>query len=118
MADKEMLQQLIMNLSLNAIQAMESSPRSRERVLTVTIGAEDDRRGFLSIADSGPGIPEEIRHRIFDPFFTTRKEGTGLGLSTVQRIVEGLGGSLSMDTSDEGTVFTVFLALDSDGPRV
>ena len=118
MADKEMLQQLIMNLSLNAIQAMESSPRSRECVLTVTIGFEEDgERGFLSVADNGPGIPEEIRHRIFDPFFTTRKEGTGLGLSTVQRIVEGLGGSLSMDTSDEGTVFTVFLTLDRDGPR-
>jgi len=118
MADKEMLQQLIMNLSLNAIQAMESAPQSRERVLTVTIGVcEDDESGFLSVADSGPGIPEEIRHRIFDPFFTTRKEGTGLGLSTVQRIVEGLGGRLSMDTSGEGTVFMVSLALDSDRPR-
>ncbi|MCE5201106.1 MAG: HAMP domain-containing protein [Synergistaceae bacterium] len=119
MADKEMLQQLLMNLSLNAIQSMSSSDTGRARILRITSGYSEDnngesKMGFLSVEDSGPGIPAEIQHRIFDPFFTTRKEGTGLGLSTVQRIVEGLGGAMSLETSELGTGFKVFLPLDKE----
>jgi hypothetical protein len=64
-----------------------------------------------------PGIPEEIQHRIFDPFFTTRQDGTGLGLSIVQRIAEGFGGTVSMETSSEGTVFSVFIPLADEDSR-
>ena len=67
--------------------------------------------GVLSVSDSGPGIPVEIQHRVFDPFFTTRKEGTGLGLSIVQRIVDGMNGTLTMNSSETGTTFRVFLPL-------
>ena len=118
MADNEMLQQLLMNLSLNAMQAMSIAECGRRKILLITTGYSDHRhgtskRGLLTVRDSGPGIPSEIQHRIFDPFFTTRQDGTGLGLSIVQRILEGIGGSLSMDTSSSGTSFKIFLPLDT-----
>ncbi len=118
MADNEMLQQLLMNLSLNAIQAMSIAESGRRKILLITTGYSDNRhgtskRGLLTVRDSGPGIPSEIQHRIFDPFFTTRQDGTGLGLSIVQRILEGIDGSLSMDTSSSGTSFKIFLPLDT-----
>ena len=57
-----------------------------------------------------PGIPAEIQDRIFDPFFTTKQEGTGLGLATVHRIVEGHGGSLRVESaSDVGTSVRIWL---------
>jgi len=123
MADSEMLQQLIMNLSLNAMQAMSMAETAQEKVLIITTGYSKDesgavKKGLLRVTDTGPGIPFAIQHRIFDPFFTTRQDGTGLGLSIVQRITEGFGGSLSMETSSFGTVFNIFIPLDEHCCRV
>ena len=119
LADNEMLQHIIMNLSLNAIQSMSVSDPDKKRKLSISTGHTRDghgtkRIGFIRVSDTGPGIPAEIQHRIFDPFFTTRQDGTGLGLSIVQRIVDGLGGTLSMDTSPEGTNFNIFIPLAED----
>jgi signal transduction histidine kinase len=65
----------------------------------------------ISVRDTGPGIPDEIRDRIFDPFFTTRQSGSGIGLANVQKIVLAHGGSLSLQTSGHGSVFRVHLPL-------
>jgi signal transduction histidine kinase len=64
----------------------------------------------ISVADTGSGIPPELCDRIFDPFFTTKGEGTGLGLATVHRIVEGHGGTLRVEsTPGVGTTFRIHL---------
>ena len=121
LADNEMLQHIIMNLSLNAIQSMSSSwSKGDKKQLSIATGRSGvehgmiSRVGFIRVSDTGPGIPAEIQHRIFDPFFTTRQDGTGLGLSIVQRIVDGLGGTLSMDTSSQGTNFNIFIPIADD----
>ena len=56
----------------------------------------------VELTDSGPGVPEELRHRIFEPFFTTRAQGTGLGLALVKRIVESHAGSVEVAAAPEG----------------
>jgi CheY-like chemotaxis protein len=113
-----------MNLCTNAYQAMRASGGA----LSVSMDdvALSEERRFLAailrpgryvrieIADTGPGIPQEIRDRIFEPYFTTKKmgEGTGLGLSVSLGIVERHGGAIDVEsTPGGGTVFTVFLPL-------
>ena len=69
----------------------------------------------IAVADSGPGIPVEIRDRIFDPFFTTRESGSGIGLANVQKIIHAHGGSLSLESSELGSVFRLHLPLAAEG---
>ncbi len=110
--DRAQLQQVLLNLTINAIQAIRSRERGqpahiwitaslvRARALSSTIKsdrpAEDQRRVRLAIRDDGPGVPEGARARLFDPFFTTKQpgEGTGLGLSVSFGIVAAHGGHL------------------------
>jgi signal transduction histidine kinase len=95
-ADQEMLRRCILNLSLNAIDAM---PRGGQLVITSYSGPH----GFeLEVADNGPGLPDEVRRRIFEPFFTTKNNRTGLGLATVWRIAEAHGGDLTAQNCPEG----------------
>lgn len=110
-ADSEALRQVVMNLALNAIQAMECGGE-----LSITVGLSQPRvgngaYGVIAVSDTGGGIPHNIEHRIFDPFFTTKRDGTGLGLSIVQRITESFGGELSLDNGAEGATFKVYLPL-------
>ena len=75
-----------------------------------------DRLGVeISVSDSGVGILQEDQERIFEPFFTTKAEGTGLGLATVHRVVEGHGGSIRVESQEGGT--TVRLQLPGPGER-
>jgi signal transduction histidine kinase len=103
-ADREMLRRAVLNLVLNAIDAMP-----RGGALTVT--SYDGRNGLeLEIADDGPGLSEEHLSRAFDPFFTTKASGTGLGLSIVHRIVEAHGGRITATNCPEGgAAFTIEL---------
>ena len=103
-ADREMLRRAILNLMLNAIDAM---PRGGDLVVT-----SYERHGGLEleIADSGPGLPEAHLPRLFDPFFTTKPSGTGLGLSIVHRIVEAHGGRMTaVNCPEGGAAFTIEL---------
>jgi signal transduction histidine kinase len=103
-ADREMLRRAILNLVLNAVDAM---PRGGELVVT-----SYERQGGLEleIADSGPGLPEAHVPRLFDPFFTTKPTGTGLGLSIVHRIVEAHGGQVTaVNCPEGGAAFTIEL---------
>ncbi len=97
--DARKLNQLLVNLLLNAIQATESRSAGERRI---EIGAKLDflESGtvvILSVCDNGDGIDEEIRARLFEPFFTTRAKGTGLGLSIVKQIAEQHGGTVSLE---------------------
>lgn len=108
--DREQIQQVFLNLALNALQAMGT-----EGTLTITtgeIGGAHDRGLVVRFADTGPGIPPERRVQIFEPLFTTRTNGTGLGLSTSKRIVERHGGTLTVESEvGVGSTFTVTLPL-------
>ena len=114
--DKGGLQQVLLNLFLNAIQAMGDSGE-----LKVVIRQADSlAEARLDVIDNGPGIPEELIDRVFDPFFTTKKEGegTGLGLSVSYNIVKKNQGRLEVRSAPgEGTCFSVFLPLSSSHGR-
>jgi len=108
-ADGQQMQQVFLNILLNAIQAM---PRGGLLTLrTFTEPPDPPWAGVrVEIADTGAGIPAEYLHRVFDPFFTTKQGGTGLGLSVSHRIVAGHGGELRVKSQEgRGTRFTVRL---------
>jgi len=96
------LQQVVINLVTNAEYAAEAGTRSPAKVRVTS----QERGGWvrLTVDDSGPGVPAEVRHRIFDPFFTTKgpDEGSGLGLSICQRVVAEVGGKIWLEDSDLG----------------
>jgi signal transduction histidine kinase len=108
-ADGVMLRQVLVNLLLNAIQAVEG----RGRRVEVVTGEEDGGRTLVvDVADDGPGVPPDRRERIFEPFFTTKPagKGTGLGLSISRRIAESHGGTLALESAEPGrTVFRMRL---------
>ena len=108
-SDRIQLQQVVLNLVTNAIEAM-SAVSDRARALHVTTKVEDSEHVVMSIADSGTGIdPKNTRH-IFDPFFTTKMRGMGMGLSICRSIVETHGGRLWVSPgAPHGTVFHVRL---------
>jgi signal transduction histidine kinase len=107
------LNQVWTNLLANAIDAVGERG-------TITVRTRPDGECILvDIADTGPGIPPDIRSRVFEPFFTTKDvgSGTGLGLDTARRIVvERHGGTMTFDTSEQGTTFHVWLRLHPSSP--
>jgi two-component system sensor kinase FixL len=106
MADAELLKIVFVNLLINGAQAMQG-----QGVISVVIAAEDGACRIV-IADSGPGIPAEIREKLFTPFVTTKSRGTGLGLSTVKRLVEAHQGRIRVDSPPGGgTTVTIDLPL-------
>ncbi len=103
-ADPDMLRQVLLNLLLNAIDAVAEKGCIRARI------SRDSKGIFIDIHNTGPAIPPELQSRIFDPFFTTKDRGTGLGLANAYKIVESHGGELTVSSSSGGgTTFTVFL---------
>ena len=103
--DRVQLQQVIMNLAMNGADAM-SSVTDRPRLLRVESKVDHEGGIEVTIADSGTGIEEAIRHRIFDPLFTTKPAGMGMGLSICRRIIEAHGGQLrASPCAPHGTEF-------------
>ena len=98
--DPEAMQEVIVNLVQNALDAMGGKG-------TLTLRTyKDDGHVTTEVSDTGKGIPEEIREKIFDPFYSTRHEGVGLGLSIVHRIVREHGGSIKVESQvGKGTTF-------------
>ena len=108
------IQQVVLNLLTNAVDAMPAGGS-----LAVEIGRAPDA-AILRVADSGPGIPAEIRPRIFEPFFSTKApgKGTGLGLAICRQIVEAQGGSIRIaDTPGGGATLEIHLPLPSQEPN-
>jgi two-component system sensor histidine kinase DctS len=106
-ADPVMLQQVVLNLTRNAIDAMKAAQAQRRR-LVVSL-ATDASSATLSVRDFGAGIAPEDAERIFEPFFTTKAEGMGMGLSICRTIVQAHGGRLWFEPRDEGTEFLLWL---------
>jgi C4-dicarboxylate-specific signal transduction histidine kinase len=104
------LDQIVHNLILNALQAMEQVDASQRR-LVLTLGTQGDT-AELSVADRGPGIAPDVLPRLFEPFFSTREGGLGLGLSLCESLAQGMGGSITAANAPEGgAVFRLRLPL-------
>jgi two-component system sensor histidine kinase HydH len=113
--DANFLEEALLELAGNAVRMMSTEGG------TLTLEASvDERRAVLRVRDTGPGIPEEVRTRVFDLFFTTRRAGTGVGLATVKRIIEALGGVISLAPQQGvpplGTCFEIELPFDAPAP--
>ena len=103
-ADYSMLKRVLSNLVHNAVQAMPNGG-----TLTISASHKDDCVSF-SVADTGVGIPEEIKPKLFQPMFTTKAKGQGLGLAVVKRLVEALNGGITFESQEgKGTKFIVQL---------
>ncbi len=114
-ADFRLIEQLLLNLITNAVQSMEA--QERDKAIEIATGTEG-RRVVLTVADSGPGVPDGLQEKIFEPFFTTKGSGTGLGLSISRRIVTEHGGSLEVGTSRlGGAEFRILLPVAAEGGR-
>jgi signal transduction histidine kinase len=108
LGDRVQLQQVIINLAINAVEAMELADRPRE--LTVRSGRHDADSIFLSVADSGIGISDANAERMFMPFFTTKSSGMGMGLSICRSIIEAHQGRLSACRNEgDGATFRFVL---------
>ena len=111
--DATQLQQVLVNLVKNAIQAMTTGG-----TLTLQTGETGDSV-WVSVADTGGGIPEEQINRIFEPFYTTKKKGTGLGLMIVQRIIRAHNGRVELEShAGRGATFRIWLPLHERKPRL
>jgi len=111
--DATQLQQVLVNLAKNAAQAMTTGG-----TLTLQTGENNDGV-WVSVADTGGGIPQEQINHIFEPFYTTKKKGSGLGLMIVQRIVRAHNGRIELESNvGKGTTFRVWLPLHERKPRL
>ena len=103
--DADRITQVFLNLFQNAIAAMATGG-----ILRVRLDRQDAQTVGITVADTGIGITQEDLPRVFDPYFTTRPSGTGLGLAIVQKIVEGHGGEVRLESEPgRGTTATVLL---------
>jgi CheY-like chemotaxis protein/two-component sensor histidine kinase len=110
LANESRLEQVVLNLLLNACHAMPED-RAADNAVDIAVRAEPGDRAVLEVSDNGTGIPPEVLPRIFDPFFSTKPRGVGmgLGLSVCHGIVTALGGQITVKSTSEGTTFRVVL---------
>jgi two-component system sensor histidine kinase HydH len=113
--DESLCEQAFLNLVQNAYEAMEDQGGTLR--VEVQPATQNDREGVeLRLADTGPGVPEELREEIFNPFVTTKRTGVGLGLSIVSKIVDGHHGLIHVENAPGGgAVFTLFFPLEETG---
>jgi signal transduction histidine kinase len=109
--DRIQLQQVLVNLITNAMEAMTENPRPR--ILRIKSATHDANGVMVSVADTGPGIDPAVANRVFNPLFTTKSSGMGLGLAICRSIIEGHDGRLSVSPGAEGgSVFQFVLPAD------
>jgi signal transduction histidine kinase len=115
-ADPGQLQQVLLNLFINAADAMQENGASRKVISVRTQFDERARQVTIVVSDTGPGIPLIHRARVFEPHFTTKPEGHGFGLSTSHRILANHGGTISVEsTPGRGATFTLTLPIHRPG---
>ena len=109
--DRKYFQQALLNLVLNARQAIEATGAPGQIFLTTRRSGD---AAVVNVTDTGPGIPDDVRPRVFDAYFSTKKGGTGLGLPTTRRIIEEHGGGIDVKSEPgKGTSFTITLPIVS-----
>ena len=108
-ADPDQLKEVLVNLVINACEAMERGGRIKIEEL-VSRGPGGRREALIRVCDNGPGIPAALHEKVFEPFFTTKEEGTGLGMSIAKRIVNEHQGWLDI-AETEGGGATVIVTL-------
>src|SRR6201993_393518 len=112
LADRVQLQQVFMNLMLNAIEAMKDTGGE----LTIRSGLNQEGQLLISISDTGVGLPAENTERIFDAFHTTKPQGTGMGLAITRSIIESHGGRVwATRNPGAGATFHFTLPVESEG---
>jgi two-component system sensor kinase FixL len=117
--DRVQLQQVVLNLLLNAFDAMHGSDASNHRAVVLKIMRIDDRMLKVSVTDAGHGLSAENIERVFDAFYTTKSDGLGMGLSISRSIVEAHGGQLWAENNLRRGMtfsFTIPVALCADSP--
>jgi PAS domain S-box-containing protein len=115
--DRVQLQQVVLNLIVNAIEAMSATHEGRRRMHVAT-SANGRGEVEIRVTDSGPGVPPEHMDRLFEPFFTTKETGMGIGLSVVHSVVQAHGGRLQVRSNERfGTTFCVSLPAAGDRQR-
>ena len=100
LGDRIQLQQVILNLVVNGIDAMKDTP-SENRIISIRT-SRVEKFAELSVSDRGPGIPEDKLKEVFEPFFTSKAEGMGMGLSIARTIIEAHNGQISAKNRDHG----------------
>ncbi|MFC1477678.1 ATP-binding protein [candidate division KSB1 bacterium] len=112
--DADQMKRVLINLIKNGIEASENR-REPIRITTLFVRTEENEQYIkISVSDSGCGMDDEVLKKIFDPYFTTKKDGTGLGMPIIKRIVEEHGGEIEVFSSvNEGTTVTVILPVES-----
>jgi signal transduction histidine kinase len=114
LGDRIQLQQVVLNLMMNGIEAM-TAVSDRPRQLLIRSEVEGANQIRISIRDSGVGVTEEAMPRLFEPFFTTRSQGIGMGLPISRSIIESHGGRLwAESTVNQGSVFQFTLPSGGD----
>jgi two-component system sensor kinase FixL len=116
-ADRIQLQQVVLNLLRNAIEATDSAPLSdASRAITIEATLAGDNQLSLCVADRGPGVPEGDIERVFEAFYSTKISGLGIGLSLCRKLIEAHGGSLvAKRRSGGGAAFEFTLPLTDEG---
>ena len=119
-ADAAQLQQVLVNLIVNAQHALDERDRDDKRELKIiTSYRERDQEVVLKIKDNGPGMPEHVRRRIFEPLFTTKDvgTGTGIGLALCHRIIKSHGGKMKVESKEgQGTAFVIRFPVSTTAP--
>jgi signal transduction histidine kinase/DNA-binding response OmpR family regulator len=116
-ADRDQMQQIVLNLVMNSIDALEREGRIEVTTNVVEYAVLGCPCVRVKVRDSGPGFPEESRHRIFDPFFTTKASGTGLGLHICQNIALRHGGRMeAVNDPDGGASVSLYIPLSGTHP--
>ena len=117
--DESLCEQAFLNLVQNAYEAMPDGGHPGTLRVEVRPAAQNDQEGLeLRLADTGPGVADELREEIFNPFVTTKKTGVGLGLSIVSKIMDGHHGTIHVENAPgSGAVFTLFFPLEQTVER-
>jgi C4-dicarboxylate-specific signal transduction histidine kinase len=114
LGDRIQLQQVILNLVVNGIDAMKDTP-SEDRIISIRTSRVENL-AELSVLDRGPGIPEDKLKEVFEPFFTSKAEGMGMGLSIARTIIEAHHGLISATNRDHGgATFRIRLPISNNG---
>ena len=117
LGDRIQLQQVILNLVMNGIEAMRDTP-SENRIISIRT-SRVEKFAQLSVSDRGPGIPEDKLKEVFEPFFTSKAEGMGMGLSIARTIIEAHNGLISAKNRDHGGAsFRIKIPLSTDPERL